>query len=422
MGSRRLFLRIEANGRRYALLPINVSIFLDEVDADSMRYISARILDLKTGEDVPCQISCPSDKNLNFTISLILQDETHTDFEVILSTEEGRVSYYSGILGSIKDRGDKELELYFGCEHIANYIFNEAYEKPFLYPVIGPDGLCVTREVPSLGDHPHHRGIGIALGEISDRIDKPGVNFWGVGSLGDPNQGRIIHQKFSSLEQGPVLIRITEENIWKQNDEFESNLYSERQKIRNLGKILLNETRTITIWNVSPNRIIDIQTVITPAQNEIILNKDEEMAKENGPLLVRVADNMRGSVKGMIVNSEGGMTEKECWGRRARWVDYYGPVIPGGPVNGIAILDHPGNLRHPPGWHVRDYGLFAPNIFYSKKPEWPDQGPIFLSKDDKLGLCYRIYIHHGNEEDGNVEQKWQDWAFPLKTIIQNKEV
>ncbi len=208
MDSRRVFLRIEASGRRFTLLPIDVNVFLDEVDTDSMQYISVRVLDLKTGEDVPCQISCPSDNNLNFIISLILQDETHTDFEVILSTGEERIPYYSGILGSIKDRGNKELEIYFNNEHIANYIFNEAYEKPFLYPVIGPDGLCVTREVPSLGDHPHHRGIGIALGEISDRIDKPGVNFWGVGSLGDPNQGRIIHQKFLSLEQGPVFIRI----------------------------------------------------------------------------------------------------------------------------------------------------------------------------------------------------------------------
>ncbi|MBS7610059.1 PmoA family protein [Candidatus Bathyarchaeota archaeon] len=75
-------------------------------------------------------------------------------------------------------------------------------------------------------------------------------------------------------------------------------------------------------------------------------------------------------------------------------------------------MDHPKNLRFPTAWHVRDYGLFAANLFYDKKPEWPDQGPIFLSKarDDKLDLSYRIYIHKGDEKVGKVEDMWRMWA------------
>lgn len=88
--------------------------------------------------------------------------------------------------------------------------------------------------------------------------------------------------------------------------------------------------------------------------------------------MIRVVDNMRGFVEGTIVNSERPKTEEECWDRRTRWADYYGPVVPRGSVNGIAVMDHPDNLRHHPGWHVRDYGLFYPNIFYDKKLEWPD--------------------------------------------------
>lgn len=46
--------------------------------------------------------------------------------------------------------------------------------------------------------------------------------------------------------------------------------------------------------------------------------------------------------------------------------------------------------------------------------EWPDQGPICLSqaKGDKLDLRYRIYIHRGDEKEGKIEQKWQDWVNP----------
>jgi len=270
------------------------------------------------------------------------------------------------------------------------------------------------------------------MGDISGERGRQGVNFWALGSVGDASQGRVIHQRFTGLDQGPVCARIQEETIWKQNDELEGidpskSLISvpekDRWKVKKKGAILLNETRTLAIWNVSPIRIIDIHTILTLAVDEVILNADvekKEMAKENGPLTIRVTDNMRGSVQGTIVNSEGGRTEKECWGRQARWVDYYGPVVPGGPVNGIAAMDHPNNIRHPTGWHVRDYGLFAANPFYDKKPEWPDQGPIYLSraKGEKLDLRYRIYIHRGSEREGKVEQKWKDWVKPPHVTVE----
>lgn len=424
----RFLIEVDSTGRRYSLLPVTLELRLDEVGGQ-VENLCFRMHDLSTGREVPCQISYSTEgDNKRILLSWILLNEAQKEFDLLASTNEAVTFKRFSILGEVKDRGNKELEIYFGREHIANYIFNEAYERPFLYPVIGPDGLCIVRQIPTFGDHPHHKGIGLALGEVSDQIDKPGVDFWGIGRLGDPRQGRVIHQKFTKIEQGPVFVRIVEENIWKQNDEFEDP-YPEgrlpepdKWKIKKPGKALLCETRTVTIWNTLPNRTIDIQFTIKPMQDEVVLNADvekRELAKENGPLLIRVADNMRGSVEGTIVNSEGGRTEKECWGRRARWVDYYGPVIPGGPVNGIAVLDHPTNLRHPPGWHVRDYGLFAPNIFYSKKPEWPDQGPVYLSKSqkDELNLSYRIYIHRGDEKEGRVEEKWQSWANPPKISI-----
>ncbi len=267
--------------------------------------------------------------------------------------------------------------------------------------------------IPTFGDHPHHKGIWLGLGDVSGEVGKSEIDFWSLGILGDPTQGRVIHQRFTVLEQGPVFAMIQEENFWKQNDDQDS---------KKKGIILLNETRITTIWNVSPMRIIDIHTIMTPMVDEIILNADiegKDRAKESGPLAIRVADNMRGTVEGTIVNSEGERTEKECWGHKARWVDYYGPVIKGGPVNGIAIMDHPSNVRHPPGWHVSDYGLFAVNPFYNKKPEWSDQGPIYLykAKGEKLELCYRIYVHRGDEKGGRVEQKWQDWVNPPKVNI-----
>jgi len=426
-------LEIDFEGRECYLAPISVEIDLEEylkkADKEGFDSSSVKMIDETTGRIIPCQFSPLSTEKLRGTISWIHPSHAHKRVEIVAGKDQLH-GYLLPRGVEIWDRGDYQLEVSVNGKHVTNYIYNEAYERPFLYPVIGPDGLNVVRHIPNFGDHPHHKGINIALGDVSGRKGEAGVNFWALGSIGDPKQGRVIHQRFTRLEEGLVFGRIQEENVWKQNDEFEQASHIDvssaqdrsRWKIRMEGKVLMRETRTITIWNVSPMRLIDIHTVLRPAVEEVILNADverKETAKENGPLVIRVADNMRGTAEGTIVNSEDGRTEKECWGRQARWVDYYGPVAPGGPINGIAAMDHPSNIRHPTGWHVRDYGLFAANPFYDKKPEWPDQGPVFLSrvKGDKLDMRYRIYIHRGDERMGRVEEKWQVWANPPRVMI-----
>ena len=57
---------------------------------------------------------------------------------------------------------------------------------------------------------------------------------------------------------------------------------------------------------------------------------------------------------GRIINSEG-LTDKNAWGKRAKWVSYTGQVE--GKVRGIAILNHPESFAIPP------LGMSAPTGF-----------------------------------------------------------
>jgi len=426
----RIPLEVSLEGRDCYSVPMSMEIdfgeYLKGSEREEFNSSSVRMVDKITGKDIPCQFSRVNTKRLGGTFSWILLSHAQKKMEIVVERKRLR-SHHPSKGVEMWDRGDGQLEIFTNGKHITSYIYNDAYERPFLYPVIGPDGLPVTRHIPNFGDHPHHKGISLALGDVSGERGKPGINVWGLGDMGDPDQGRVIHQRFTNLEHGPVFVKIQEENIWKQNDELEEEppwRVSERSrwKIKREGQLIMKEIRTITIWNVAPERIFDLHTVMIPVAEEVILSADvgkKEMAKENGPLVIRVADNMREIAEGTIVNSAGGRTEEECWGRQARWVDYSGPVVPKGPVNGIAAMDHPDNIRHPTAWHVRDYGLFASNPFYSKKPEWPDQGPIYFSKakGDKLDLRYRIYIHRGDEVEGKVEQKWQDWTNPPEATV-----
>ena len=54
-----------------------------------------------------------------------------------------------------------------------------------------------------------------------------------------------------------------------------------------------------------------------------------------------------------------GNRDNDAWGKRADWCDYFSEHD--GKVYGVAIFDHPQNLRHPTWWLARDYGLFGAN-------------------------------------------------------------
>ena len=78
-----------------------------------------------------------------------------------------------------------------------------------------------------------------------------------------------------------------------------------------------------------------------------------------GPVGVRMAKTIGvHDGGGRIRNSEGNVDEQGPNGafrKRARWVDYSGPIAPG-VVEGITLLDYPSNPNHPPPFHVRDDG------------------------------------------------------------------
>lgn len=131
-------------------------------------------------------------------------------------------------------------------------------------------------------------------------------------------------------------------------------------------------------------------------------------------MAMRLAETMRlkqpkGAGEGHIVNSNG-VRDGNTWGKRADWVDYYGPV--NGRTVGVAIFDNPGNPRHPTWWHVRDYGLFAVNPFgwhdFDKKPA--GAGDFKIPAGQSVTFRYRFYLHYGDEKQAKVAEAYEEYA------------
>ena len=271
------------------------------------------------------------------------------------------------------------------------YHYRDA-SKPFLYPILGPGDLPMTRNWPMKNapaetqDHPHHRSLWWAHGDVN------GVDFWSES----PRAGRTVQDCFLELKSGP------EKGVIKTRD----------QLISKEGKIIGTVEETMTFYNRKDDRLMDFTVKVMATHGDLVFGDTKE-----GTMALRLAESMRlkpnkfnaGKPTGHIVTSEG-VRDNDTWGKRAAWVDYYGPVQ--GQIVGVAMFDHPDNPRHPTWWHVRNYGLFAANPFgvhyFEGKPA--GTGDYKIPSGESRTWKYRIYFHRGNEQQAKVAEAYQAWV------------
>jgi len=145
---------------------------------------------------------------------------------------------------------------------------------------------------------------------------------------------------------------------------------------------------------------------------------------------MKVEDEKGNKGAGTILNSRGDKNA-DAWGKRAEWTDYSGPD-PSGKTVGIALFDHPSNLRFPTHWHARTYGLMTANRFGTDhfKGNYGDHktvicapsrghncaacashtGDYTLAAGQSITLRHRFYFHHGEAQQAGVALRYDDYA------------
>ncbi len=285
---------------------------------------------------------------------------------------------------------DGKLEIRMMGKPFTVYHFGADVVRPFFHPVLGPRGVEMTRSWPVVEgvkgedtDHVHHKSFWVAHGLVN------GSDHWSEGE----SRGRQVHERFERLEGGCVYGGFVERLRWETND----------------GTKLLEETRTVRVWNTPEAlRLIDLAVEFKATEGDVLFGD----TKEGGLCSLRVAEAMKGARGGRIENAYGAVGEKECWGKRSPWVDYSGRLK--GKHVGIAVLDHPLNPRHPTFWHVRDYGLFSANAFGLSyfKSSYKQQGDWTLPAGESAAFRYRVAFHQGDARKGRIADRFNDWVNP----------
>ena len=318
-------------------------------------YLEEPIL-IKTEEAVCDNVSCiidvdghkfPAQKSSDGIIAIVtLAQDEEKEFEV--SCEENTT--FSKI--SLENEGEYLKVLYDG-KIFTGYNYASEFKKPFLGPVYTMTGNSFTRPDLHNDEHPHQRSVFFGIGEVN------GVDLWN-----EPEDSGFIKKGAPEIyANGNAFASFGSKNIWCDMD----------------GKNLMDEARQYTLYNQSEDcRYLDLEITFTASYEDVTFAP----TKEAGPLGVRVNEKI--SVKhgnGAIVNAYGAKGEKECWSKIAPWCLYAGKIDDKDCA--IAVFDSQLNERFPTNWHIRDYGLFAPNNLFFR-------GGFTIKKGDSMTYKFRI--------------------------------
>ncbi len=216
---------------------------------------------------------------------------------------------------------------------LLDYVMDPAL-RPYIHPLRDPGGKNVlTDDKP--GDHPWQHGIFTGLHKVN------GVDFW------SEKQGRQRFVRLTDLQQE------TDRVLWKALVEW----------VTPSGEVILEEEQAITVYAPSPDGYsIDFDWTLKTKNTAVTLGK-----YDYGGLSVRMPLH-----KDHTHLNASGDKHKAANTRRAAWATVARPFDDGS-TWGVAVLDHPGNDRHPAAWRVDAQGMISPSNSIQGDwsiPEW----------------------------------------------------
>lgn len=285
-----------------------------------------------------------------------------------------------------------KISLIRGGALLVTYSFaNTDGAKPFLHPLSTVSGVPLTAFQPS--DHVWHRGVWFAWKYIN------GVNYWEEDPV-------TVDGVTRSLSEGRTQVAANE-TVTFGTDQAEITTWIDYVSPR--GKTVMGERRLVRICVPQSygDYTIDWEHEFTVGGEKVTLSSTP-VAPETpwggyAGLGWRAARSLR---EFRTLNSEGA-TGEPTNGAKARWIDLSGVADGGKDVAaGLAILDHPGNLRHPCPTYVyfnaSEFGYINPGVVRDE--------PLTLPAGGKLDLRYRILVHDGWPKAESIERDYRAFA------------
>ena len=311
---------------------------------------------------------------------------------------EGQIVGNSG--GGWTIRGSNPIGIYYDGRHVSDYHGGDEEGKPFCYPVVGPTGENMTRHWPMKDgfedeeqDHIHHRGMWFGLGKVN------GLDFWhfyGDDKKQDKKFGKIIHKGMNGVKMGGDLLTFSVKSSWVSQEDQEKRICSDNREFN-------------FYYRKDGALVVETKLKLNADAGDLEIKDDKE-----GAWSIRTIPTLRlagDHAKGHILNSVGDK-DRDAWGKRASWVNYFGEDRAGNAV-GIAMIDHPTSFRHPTWWHARHYGLFTANPFgqgnFEKETEI-GAGDYTIKAGDSITFRYLTIFYKGSAEEADIAAAFEKFS------------
>jgi type 1 glutamine amidotransferase len=268
-------------------------------------------------------------------------------------------------------------------EHKGNllwkWVADPAQGKPYFHPLMTTDGTPLTALRPA--DHPWHRGLWWSWKFIN------GVNYWEEDRNTELSAGQTIilsHLTRETPEGGAEI-----ESVLSYQPPGEPSLLREIRSVR------------ISSPDAAGDYWMDWKSEFLAGAKPVQLDRTPTRSEPGGArwggyagLSVRLDSVLS---DGVFRNSEGQIGVEATHGKSARWMDV------GNARGGIAIFDHPANLRHPTPWYVdAKMPFFSPALLFN--------APHTLPRGATLTLRYRILVHAHPKTPVELESVWQEFC------------
>ncbi len=278
-------------------------------------------------------------------------------------------------------RSDTTLALWRNGKLLWQYNHDKAEGKgkPYFHPLRAPDGTDLTALRP--GDHPWHRAMWFSWKYIN------GVNYWEENRKTGRSAGET---------------QITSWFVMPHPRKFSARIELSLSYHLPGEPAVLTEKRRIDVGapDASGRYTIDWRTTFTAGEAEVALTRTPIPGEKGGAghggyagLSIRMA---KGTRPWRALDSEG-REGKAIHGKSARWVTCYGPSA------GVAVLDHPSNMRHPSPWYYNaPMPYFSPAVLFNET--------LTLPAGKSFSLRYRVIVHAGAGDAKAIEKQWQTFA------------
>ncbi|MEO8027873.1 MAG: PmoA family protein [Bryobacteraceae bacterium] len=276
-----------------------------------------------------------------------------------------------------------KMEITVDGKPFSNLYYGPEHNNPLLHPLRSVSGTVVTRGYPidtvagEHTDHIWHHGLWYAHGDVN------GTDFW--RDLGPEKTGRMIVTGKPRTGKDWITVETEMVTVTKQ--------------------VIGVTTETFHFARAGNLNIVDATITIRANRGQALKMGDTE----EGSFGVRLAEEFRAE-HGVAMTNSGGVTGKEIWGKRAKWVDYSTQIQ--SEKLGVLLLDHPSNPKHPTYWHARPYSLCSANPFgeHDFEKDKTRDGSVTIPAGDKLTFRYRVIIHPGDLKTLDPEKLFRDFA------------